>query len=406
MIFHHIPKGDTHEFGFEYTLYSNFVAVINYDSPEFLKDSVQPVELLEKTSLRQSRPGLILLVAGLNQLVPARLRDDIVHLFRAAGKEIPKDEIVPYVLYVLLNYLFLFLSFFLFLRMLYLDERSPVFGSIFLSSLFVFNDVTKAFLLTPHTQIFNILAPLVCLYGFLQVKDHDLFNKWQIYLFAFLVGLGVTAYGTFVLFIPSVFIALVWVVLRDKKKINLRIALGFCLLVFLTMLPFLVWVLYVYHLNGSFFQFEIVQYQQFVWIFPLLRTAPWSAFLKLVRNVGLVTSAAAIQAAFLPVVIFAVCLVSLDRNHRFLQQLARVRRFPVSALIISGLFLLFFALAGLPIARVAFSAVPPLVFGSAVVVNEMLKEASPIRNRVGSALVVLLLLLACWNVVMTLRPFG
>lgn len=145
--------------------------------------------------------------------------------------------------------------------MLYLDERSPVFGSIFLSSLFVFNDVTKAFLLTPHTQIFNILAPLVCLYGFLQVKDHDLFNKWQIYLFAFLVGLGVTAYGTFVLFIPSVFIALVWVVLRDKKKINLRIALGFCLLVFLTMLPFLVWVLYVYHLNGSFFQFEIVQYQ-------------------------------------------------------------------------------------------------------------------------------------------------
>ena len=58
------------------------------------------------------------------------------------------------------------------------------------------------------------------------------------------------------------------------------------------------------------------------------------------------------------------------------------------------------------IARVAFSAVPPLVFGCAVVVNEMFKEATRVRKCIGSAIVVLLVLPIFWNVVMTLRPYG
>jgi hypothetical protein len=67
--------------------------------------------------------------------------------------------------------------------------------------------------------------------------------------------------------------------------------------------------------------------------------------------------------------------------------------FPVEALIVSGLFLLFFALSGLVIPRTAFTAVPPLVAGTALVVNDVLTSASPSRRRIGNSLVVLLVLL-------------
>jgi hypothetical protein len=405
LLFHHIPDNYSEKKSFNYTLYAHYYAVLNYDSPEFLKDSTYPIELLEKTSIRQSRPGLILLVAGLNK-VALPFRNSITHLFRASGTEIPKEEIVPYVLYVFLNYLFLFLSFFIFMRILLKDVSFVSFSVIFLGGLFVFNDLLKAFLLTPHTQIFNLLAPLVCLYTFQEIKNHNLFDSGKIFVLAFLVGLGMTAYGSFILFIPSVIIALGLVTLKNKAKISKRLIYRLLLVIILTIAPFLTWMLYVYMMIGSFYQFEIVNYHQFVWIIPMLRSTPVGAVVKIVNNLIQLVKSAVIQAIILPLIIICICLITVDKDHRILQQLNRIRKFPLGALFISGLFLVFFALAGLPADRVAFAAVPPLVIGTAIVVNDLLKDVSLPRQRLGNLVVIFLVALDCTYVLFKIGPFS
>jgi len=403
LIYHHIPRNYP-DVAFNFTIYGHFTAVNNYDSPEFMKDAVHPTELLEKTALRQSRPGLILLVAGLDKLVSPFSRW-IMPLFRATGKEIETDYYIPYALFILTNYLFVFLSFFLFLKILAGDIPPVAFGAIYLSGMFVFNNVMKAFLLTPHMQIFNLLSPLVCLYTFIEVRRHGLFEKRRFFLLSFLVGLGVTAYATFLLFIPSVLIALGWNVLSEKRKIDLRLIWRLLLAILLTILPFLAWVIYVHTLTGSFYSSEMAVYHQFVWIIPMLRSAPVQAFVVLAKTFGSLAISVAEQSWMLLVILAAVLAVVIDREHPISFQIKRMMQFPLACLVVSFLFLLFFALGGIATYRYAFPAMPPLIVGTAVVVNSLLSDAGPFRRRLASGLVLLLICLQCLLILSKLEPF-
>ena len=404
LIYHHIPRNYP-DVAINFTIYGHFDAVINYDSPEFMKDAIHPTELLEKTALRQSRPGLILLVAGLYKLV-SPFSSWIMPVFRATGTEIERDYYIPYALYVLTNFLFLLLSFFLFLKILARETHPIAFSVIYLSGLFVFNDVMKAFLLTPHTQIFNLLSPLVCLYAYREVTHHKLFESGRIFLLSFLVGMGVTAYATFLLFIPSVIIAIGWNALRENRKIDRQMILMLVVMILLTILPFLVWVIYVYILTGSFYSSEVAMYQTFVWIIPMFKSAPVQAILTVVKIFGSLAKSTAEQSLALLFILVAVLAVVVDRDHPLSFQINRIKRFPLSSLVVSLLFLFFFAVGGIATYRYAFSAVPPLIVGTAVVVNSMLSDAGPIRRRLASGVVILLVSLECLVLLSKLEPFS
>lgn len=403
LLFHHVPAALSDQ-AIDLTIYGHFHVVLNYDSPEFIKDANHPAELLETKSLLQTRPGLILLVAGLQKLL-SPIRDHIMPLFRASGGEIRREDFIPYSLFVMVNYLLLLLSFSTYLHFFRQDIGSNALGVAFLGGLFVFNDVIKAFLLTPHNELFNLLVPLVCLYAFQEVRDHHLFDQGRLFVLAFLVGLGLTAYGTFALFIPSVAIALLWVIVRDKVRINLRIVVRLALVTVLVILPYLAWVFHVLAMTGSFHSAEMAQ-GQFSWILPLLRSRPLEAILQIVAKFGKIVSYTASQATVLPVVIVAVSLVTLDREHGLVDRLNHIRRFPLAALVISGLFLLFFTLDGMIVQRLAFSGVPPLVVGTAVVVCDILRDASPLRRRLGNGLIVLLVLLQGLIILFKVGPFN
>jgi hypothetical protein len=403
LIYHRLPRNYP-DVAFNFTIYGHFDAVINYDSPEFMKDAIHPTELLEKTSLRQSRPGLILLVAGLDKLV-SPFSSWIMPVFRATGKEIETDYYIPYALFVLTNYLFVFLSFFLFLKILAGETLPVVFGAICLSGLFIFNDVMKAFLLTPHTQIFNLLSPLVCLYVYRQVAQHQLFERRRFFLLSFLVGLGVTAYATFLLFIPSVIIALGWNLLREKRKIDRRLILRLVVMILLTISPFLAWVIYVYSHTGSFYSSEMAVYHQFVWMIPMFKSAPVQAVLTLVKIFGSLVISVAEQSWVLLLILAAVLVVVVDRDHPLSFQLNRLKQFPIYCLVVTFLFLIFFACGGIATYRYAFPAVPPLIVGTAVVVNRMLSDAGPFRRRLASGLIILLVFVQCFLILSRLEPF-
>lgn len=405
MVFHHVTKDSPVIDGFNFTLYAHLYAVINYDSLQFMHDAAQPKALLERTNIRQSRPGLILLVAGLNKLAQP-LRYPVDRLFRASGKEIQEAYRLPYVLYVGLNYAFLLIAFWIYMQVLAQEAKLAMLAAVLLSSLFIFNNVIKAFLLTPHTQIFNLLAPLVCLYGFQGIQKGHLFDQKAMLFLAFLVGLGVTAYATFILFLPTVFIALAWILIRDKIKITGGLVLRSVEVIGLAILPFLAWVFYIHNMNGMFYQFEIEHYHQFVWILPLLRSAPLDALKALSGNFWTLAKSAATQMVVLPVIFIGVCLVTSDRGHPLLQRLSRIKLFPPPALIVSMLFLLFFALDGLGVYRVAFSAVPPLVIGTSIVVNDLLRDATPLRRKLAIGSVAILVCMEWMFILSTVGPFS
>jgi hypothetical protein len=403
LLFHHIPAS-LFDQAMDFKIFGPFHIVENYDSTWFISNANHPVALLEPKNLYQTRPGLVYLVAGLQKLL-SPLRDRLMPFFLSLGSAKHKDDFFPYALFVLVNYLLLLLSFSIYLRFFQTDVGFNVLGVTFLGGLLVFNDVIKAFLLTPHNQLFNLLVPILCYYALQEVKDRHLFDRGRMFVLAFLVGLGVTAYGTFVLFLPSVVIGLVWAVVRDKARIDLRMAGRLALVVALTVLPYLTWFFYVRTVTGAFYSAEIAQ-SQFVWILPLLRANPLGAILQVVIYFGKLAYYTLAQAIVLPLVLVAVALATLDREHGLVDRLKHIKRFPLAALIVSGLFLLFFAFDGLIAPRTAFSGVPPLIAGTAVVANDMLTDGAPRRRMLANGCIIFLVLLQGLITVFKFGPFN
>jgi hypothetical protein len=307
----------------DFTLYGKLHLVLGYDSPEFMQDAHDPARLLEPRNIRQSRPGLILLAAGVERLL-GQVDGQLMDPYHASGGTEPAERYLPYVAYIMLNFLLLGLSFFVFWHTLERSGSNDTLAAAFLGGLLIFNGVIKSFLWTPHTQLFNILAPLVCLYAFQGITRQALFGRGRMLVLAFLAGLGVTAYGTFLLFFPSVLIAQAWVVVRDRLKVDWRMLARLALVILLAVVPFLAWVFYVRTTTGSFYQYEYSQ-GQFSWILPLLRSAPLRAVRLAAGNFGKIVLEAGAQAAVLPAALAAVILVTADREHPLADRLKRMR---------------------------------------------------------------------------------
>jgi hypothetical protein len=105
-------------------------------------------------------------------------------------------------------------------------------------------------------------------------------------------------------------------------------------------------------------------------------------------------------------ILVLVCVISADRNHTILHQFDHIKKFPLAALVVSGLFLLFFAMDGMLINRVAFTAVPPLVVGIAIVVNDILGDTNRLHRGLGTIAVILLVCLQCVITLAKVGPFS
>ena len=248
--------------------------------------------------------------------------------------------------------------------------------------------------------------PLLRVYVLQQVRDHHLLEKTRVLLLAFLFGLGMTAYGTFVLFLPAVVIGLIWTRVRDKARVDLTLVARLAGVIALTVVPYLSWIYYVRSVNGTFYSLEIATQNQFVWILPLLRSNPLAALWRLAANFLTLTKYAAVQAGVLPLVLAGVILLTLVRERKLPDRLALFKGFPLDTLVISGLYLLFFAINGEVARRTAFPAVPPLIVGTAVVANALLMDATPTRRRLGVGWIALVVVAQALITVYTFGPFN
>lgn len=182
---------------------------LNCDSPELIWLAREPSGLLTKNSYRQSRPGLIIAAAilqvPLSLVVPFGAPPQKIGWGDVEGiNKLFKNNLPTYLAYVLLNIGILIASFFILRRVMERehDRRAIHSASALLivstGLLLVANDVTKAFVWSPHMQMFNILVPVLSLYVTLRLLRGGLSDRSFVLGIGLKVGLGLTAYAFFV----------------------------------------------------------------------------------------------------------------------------------------------------------------------------------------------------------------
>jgi len=383
------------------------------DSPEYLRLAREPSGLLEPHNLRQSRPGLVLLVAALvRPLSPLadlayRLginasRPDIEQgrIDNALAKDFP-----GYVVYVGLNVAVVLLSFYCFQLIARPRGAHGASTAIFVSvcMLLAACDPLKLFLWSPHNQMFNILAPVFAVWGALRASEGAM-RDWR---FATLVGLmagfGATAYPLFIIVVPCVAITAIAAAIRARTRVALAVTAANILLLFvLTMLPETLWYHFVRYKTGGFYQYEMEHDRLILWIldawqlgFPHLATM-WFDNLS---HLTLQASAQMLPAAALLAVLAAALLVSRGTARAATAGLPRLL---LCCAIVILLTAAFYATVGLVVWRTAFALVPPLIVGIGAGVVTVAGELPPRRRWiVASACIVVALVQSLWLVLKT-----
>jgi len=225
-------------------LSQKLIRIVNCDEEIFVNMTMQPKIVLNENYVFQSRP----LMGYLGYFVMLLLKYFNLDLFKL-GNATPN---------IIINFAILLISFYLFFKIIYkhfCSNKQQLYLSLVISSIYLFiNPINKAFVWTAHSQMFNILIPILNIYLFFEFKKKIL--KIQDYVILFVVSILVLAYSGFLIIIASLFVYLLF---------SKRIKDAILVFIFGT-LPYGIYYLYVLYRNLSFYSHEVVMYRQFVWV--------------------------------------------------------------------------------------------------------------------------------------------
>jgi len=344
---------------------------LNCDSPEFMRLATEPSGLLEPHNTRQSRPGMVAAAATLTWgLSPLTTLADRLGI-RASRSDIDPQRIVnalakdtpAYLAYIILN-VFLVLMAFYFFRL----TCAPWVGNSRLATvliasigfLLVANDVVKAFVWTPHTQMFNLLVPVFALYASMRANAGALTQRRFTISIGLFAGLGGTAYPLFVIVLPCVAIcALAFAFRQGSRKIWAASVINVVALAVLTFLPEALWAAFVRFKTGGFYQHEIVAYGQVVWMLDAWNDGFGTLASLWLSKLELLVRMAAPQAIPLVAVLIATLGISKWWNKRDAQ--ARLLPLAATGVLVCAVTAAFYASVGFIVSRIAFSIISPLI---------------------------------------------
>ncbi|MEP6752483.1 MAG: hypothetical protein ABI959_07045 [Candidatus Dormiibacterota bacterium] len=232
----------------------------NCDSTEFVRDAAKPSRLLTSHNIRQSRPLEIVVATGVSRIVGRTLfATPLPRLYQMATRE--------NVAYVLLNLTIAAVAIALLLRLV--PFRQVPVAAVATAVWLAFDDVMKAFVWTPHSQIFNLLVPLVAIAVARAVLVDPRLRR-PLALAGIGLGLGTLAlaYGSFLVAGGATGIALL-LAARHQQAATLTAA-GAAALAVGFAVPNVLWIGLCIAVTGSFYSSETTKYWEFVWV---LKTA-------------------------------------------------------------------------------------------------------------------------------------
>jgi hypothetical protein len=242
--------------------------------------------------------------------------------------------------------------------------------------LLLLNNVTLYFLLSPHTSLLNLLAPLVCLWVAHRAWHDGLFWHRRVWTGALATGLGFASYGSFLLALPALRLPAAARDLVGGRSLGMAFLVRLTEVAACSVAPIAAWYAIVVAHNGAFYSAEVEDYHMFVWMVELARWRGWpfvAAKLGLVATLGL-RSAALMSVPALAVM--ATAFLAMPRPRRELW-----RRVKTDAALAGGLFGLFFVLCGVLFDRNVYSATVPLIAlaGACVAQAEELHPGTRVR---------------------------
>ena len=328
---------------------------LNCDSPRFLALAANPAGLFVfPGSVWQSRPVYVVLGAAL--ALPIRILFPMLD-----WPPLPTGLVASWWAYTLLNFAILLVAICLFDVLLGAEERLTVTAFVFGSWLLA-NYVVKRFVWTPHTQLFNILVPVVALRASLDALQRPAVSNARAAMLGIVFGIGALAYGSFAIACLA-FVASLWLgrcVRAEHVGLGTVARQSLCALGAFA-LPIVAWWSYVTFRTGGFYSHEVQAYRQFVWIADAWQQGPAELAAVFADNLGYFLCTVA-NVLWLPAAVLAVLVVLARTSGVSLRRLARDEQaLLLATATVFGLTFVFLALLGFYAERLSWALVPPLL---------------------------------------------
>lgn len=352
-----------------------FGFALNCDSPEFMWLARDPAGLLNHLNSRQSRPGLILLAAAieapLSLIVPPEgppvpIYQGLYDPPRVAQSFIQDEP--AYFAYILLNLAILLASFHVMRRAI--EQRQPARNGaeaiilVAAGLLLVANDVTKAFFWSPHTQMFNILVPVVAVYATQRVVVDARLERRLALALGTLIGLGMITYPAFIV-VPACVLppALLGLFRAPSARARGRDLASLALMLLLAVIPAALWYVFLRLTAGHMFYAELSD-NEVVWMKDALAHGVGTFLAGWFGNLGQLVAMAAPQALALTALVGWLGFTFVRAARRGEIEDGRVTAaLPMvgTGLYVSFAMLGFYTCVGWMAPRLAFPMLPPLV---------------------------------------------
>jgi hypothetical protein len=358
---------------------------LNCDAPEFMRLAAHPAELLKPSTPRQSRPGLpaaawlvALPLQPLVSLVPRLVaRPERADIDPARISEGLASFGAVYVAYVVLNLLTLCCSFQAFRRIYQIHQPTDEPGAVAIvavsfATLMIATYPVTTHLLSPHTQLFNTLVPLLALLFAIRAHNGALEDVRFAAMVGAIVGFGQTAYAVFIL-IPMIvllFAGLHWIRHR-RGEATLLLLRNAAVLAALTVAPTLLWYACIRLSGNEFHLHEVESDGSFIWILTSLQQGGEHFRSELARRfdyqlAGLVTLLPMIKVMTAVTLGFlAAAAVWLKERRLVLQLIGDTWPTFAIALIVALIFFVFYVGVGTFQVRLSYPALPPLIAAGA-----------------------------------------
>src|SRR5262249_3333412 len=195
-----------------------------------------------------------------------------------------------YAAYVVLNLLILCCSFHLFRRIYRVHQptdqpETVAVVAVSFAALMIATYPVTNFLLSPHSQLFNTLSPLLAFFFALRANEGALEDMRFAVLVGAIVGFGQTAYANFFVITMSVLLfAGLHAVRRRHGGAQLVLLRNATVLVALSLAPIVLWYAFVRLAGGEFHYHEFQHDKSVAWILIALQDSLGRFWSELARR--------------------------------------------------------------------------------------------------------------------------
>ena len=184
----------------------------------------------------------------------------------ANNSELILQMIAYYIAYLLLNFILLLASLLVFKKLLQALQIQSRIGEA-LSVIIVVNTIVKGFFYSAHEQMFLFLTPILIIYVLYQLVLMK--NNRKIYGISFLFGLACLMYGSFVLYLPALFLLFL---VEDKSVKNvISNVSNYFIHAVLFLSPTICWIVVCNKISGHYYNHEVEQFRELVWVIDTLK---------------------------------------------------------------------------------------------------------------------------------------